>query len=68
MSRITIDTLQSKVEFIILSLGGKPDSDFEENKKNQDEFDNVSGMLKEKMNDCKTKLKERNELIAMFGF
>jgi hypothetical protein len=68
MSRITIDTLQSKIEFIILSLGGKPDSEFEENKKNQDEFENISSMLKEKMNSCKSKLKERNELIAMFGF
>ena len=32
MSRITIDTLSTKVEFIVLSLGGKPDGDLEENK------------------------------------
>jgi len=33
-SRITIDTLQSKVEYMVLSLGGKPDEEKEENKKN----------------------------------
>jgi hypothetical protein len=27
MSRIKINTLQTKVEYIVLSLGGKPDSD-----------------------------------------
>ena len=27
MSRIKINTLQSKIEYIILALGGKPDQD-----------------------------------------
>ena len=35
-SRITIDTLLSKVEFIVLSLGGKPDEEKEINKKNEE--------------------------------
>lgn len=31
--RITIDTLQSKIEWMVLSLGGKPDEDRQENEK-----------------------------------
>jgi hypothetical protein len=34
MSRIAIETLSTKVEFIVLSLGGRPDGDLELNKKN----------------------------------
>jgi hypothetical protein len=30
--RIKVETLQSKIEFIILALGGKPDADVAENK------------------------------------
>ena len=59
MSRIAIETLQAKVEFIIISLGGKPDEELEENKKNQDQFDNLSTDLKLKMKECKNKLVER---------
>ncbi len=47
MSRITIDTLSSKVEYIVLSLGGKPDGDLEQNKRNQEEFDQLTAVIKD---------------------
>lgn len=47
MSRITIDTLSTKVEFIVLSLGGRPDGDLEQNKKNQEEFDQITAVIKD---------------------
>ena len=34
MSKVILNTLQSKVEYMVLSLGGKPDEEKEENKKN----------------------------------
>jgi hypothetical protein len=46
MSRITIKTLQTKVEFMVLSLGGKPDGDMMDNQRIQDEFDSLSTILK----------------------
>lgn len=67
-SRITIDTLQSKIEFVVLSLGGKPDEEKEENKRNMDQFDSISAILKLKMKECKDKLKERSSLIENVGF
>ena len=33
-SRITIETLQSKVEYMVMSLGGKPNEEKEANRKN----------------------------------
>eukprot|EP00347_Sterkiella_histriomuscorum_P002197 403369092 len=68
MSRIKILTLQSKVEYIILSLGGKPDQDAEENKKNLDEFEYTSISIKNNLNTCKDRLKERTERISLYGY
>ena len=56
MSRITINTLLSKTEFIVLSLGGKPDEDKEEDKKNQDQFDKISDLIKSRMKIAKEKI------------
>lgn len=67
MSRIKISTLQSKVEYIILALGGKPDQDVEDNKRNLDEFEYASQSIKTALNTCKDRLKERTEKIALFG-
>jgi len=47
MSRIKINTLQSKVEYIILSLGGKPDQDVEENNYLLEQFKQTSDIMKE---------------------
>ena len=47
MARIKIDTLQTKIEFIVLSLGGKPDEDMEENQKNEDMFESIAQLLKD---------------------
>jgi hypothetical protein len=68
MSRITIDTLLTKTEFIVLSLGGKPDEDKEEDKKNQDKFDKVSDLIKTRMKVAKEKIQDRNNVIADKGF
>ena len=67
-SRIAIDTLQAKLEFIVMSLGGRPDEEKEEMKRNQEEFDNISTLLKECMSNTKSKLKERQEIIKDGGF
>jgi hypothetical protein len=40
----------------------------EENRKNLDEFEYTSLSLKQTLNDCKDRLKERNTKITMFGY
>ena len=59
MSRIKIQTLQSKVEFIILALGGKPDADKVENSRYLAEFDGVSTEVKQELQKCRALLGER---------
>ena len=34
MSKVSLDTLQSKVEYMVLSLGGVPDQDKKDNQRN----------------------------------
>ena len=68
MSRLKLTTLQAKVEFIILSLGGKPDSDTQENKKNLSEFELATTSIKDILNTCKLMLKERQDKIKLFGY
>ena len=68
MSRLKLQTLQAKVEFIILSLGGKPDQDTQENRRNLSEFEMTSVSIKETLNVCKDRLKERQEKIKLFGY
>lgn len=40
----------------------------EENKRNLDEFEYASLSIKNNLNSCKEKLKERTERIALFGY
>lgn len=47
MSRIKIKTLQAKNEFIILALGGKPDSEEQDNRRNLGEFEMTSQSIKD---------------------
>ncbi len=68
MSRIKIKTLQAKNEFIIMALGGKPDSDEQDNRKNLGEFEMTSQSIKETLKQCKDRLRERTEKIALFGY
>lgn len=68
MSRIKITTLQSKVDFIILALGGTPDSDASEAKRNVNEFELTAGSIKELLSTCRERLKERTEKIKLFGY
>ena len=63
MSKVILDTLQSKVEFMVLGLGGKPDQEKQEDQRNQDQFDKITVIIKDKMKEIKDKLKERKELI-----
>ena len=66
--RIKIATLQTKIEFMILSLGGKPDADKAENKFYEGEFENTAKTIKENLKACREKLAERSEKIALFGY
>ena len=68
MSRITISTLQSKVEYMVISLGGPPDQEREINKRNEAEFDTISTNLKAEMKTCQTKLEDRTNIIQEFKF
>ena len=52
----------------MLSLGGKPDEEKAEKRRNEDEFEDISNLLKAKMKQCKEKLKDRSELISSVGF
>jgi hypothetical protein len=38
-SKIKVETLTSKIEFMVLALGGKPDADVAENKKYLNELE-----------------------------
>ena len=40
----------------------------EENRKNLDEFEYTTMNIKNSLNTCKDKLKERTEKISLFGF
>ena len=40
----------------------------EENKKNLDEFEYTSLSIKTNLNNCKDRLKERTEKIALYGY
>ena len=42
MSKVILDTLQSKVEYMVLGLGGKPDQEKQDDKRNQDQFDSIT--------------------------
>lgn len=63
MSRIKINTLQSKIEFIILSLGGKPDHDVEENRQSVNYFEKVSKRIQEDLTTAADMLSKRQNLI-----
>jgi len=67
-SKIKVETLTSKIEFMVLALGGKPDADVAENKKYLSELETTQQSIKTDMNLAKTKLSERNETIALVGF
>jgi hypothetical protein len=66
--RIKIGTLQTKIEFMVLSLGGKPDADKEENKFYEKEFEDTSKKIKDDLKICREKLAERSEKIALYGY
>lgn len=51
-----------------MSLGGRPDADTQENKKNLSEFEMTSATIKDTLNVCKDRLKERQEKIKLFGY
>jgi hypothetical protein len=67
-SKIKVETLTSKIEFMVLALGGKPDADVAENKNYLKELETTQQSIKTDMNLAKTKLSERNETIALVGF
>lgn len=58
-SRIKLNTLQEKVEYIVLKLGGKPDEEIEENKQSIDEFERTFALVNKQLHMCKEKLEER---------
>lgn len=66
--RIKIATLQTKIEFMILSLGGKPDADKAENEFYEGEFEKTAKTIKENLKECRVKLAERGEKITLFGY
>ena len=66
--RIKVETLQSKIEFMILALGGKPDADVAENKRYLKEIEETSASIKNDLQLSKTKLSERNEIISLVGY
>jgi len=57
--RIKISTLQSKIEFMILALGGKPDEDVAENKFYLKEFEDYAKAIKSNLSQCRERLAER---------
>ena len=61
--RIKIATLQTKIEFMILSLGGKPDADKIENLFYETEFENTSKMIKDNLKECRNKIEDRSKKI-----
>lgn len=67
-SRIKLNTLQEKVEYIVLKLGGKPDEEIEENKQSIDEFERTFALVNKQLHMCKEKLEERQTKIEQFGY
>jgi hypothetical protein len=60
--------LSSKVEFMILALGGKRDADVAENNFYIDKFESTAKEVKEGLKEIRQQLGERLEKIAKFGF
>ena len=58
-ARLKINTLQSKIEFIILSLGGKPDPDMAENNYYINKQESIGKDIKAELKKGRTLLADR---------
>ena len=61
--KLKLETLTSKVEYMIMALGGRPDRDVEQNEYLINQFEEEATNLKEGLSEIKDKLKERVETI-----
>jgi hypothetical protein len=61
--QVKINTLQTKIEYMILALGGKPDEDQVENKYLLNQFEQTRSEIKSELQKAHGLLKERNETI-----
>jgi hypothetical protein len=61
--KVKISTMQTKIEFMILSLGGKPDEDQLENNHLLSQFEQTRSEIKKELKQAHGLLMERNETI-----
>lgn len=61
--KVKISTMQSKIEFMILALGGKRDQDKLDNLRLLDQFEQTHKEIKMELSNAHNLLKERNETI-----
>ena len=64
-TEVKIKTLQGKIEYIILKLGGEEDQDALQNKDLLQQFEETNKEIKNQLKEAHEKLKERNEMIAI---
>ena len=67
-NKIKIEGLQSKIETMVLSLGGRPDEDKRENKYLLSQFEETQREIKSELKQAHELLTQRAETIATWGY
>ncbi len=61
-------TITDKLEFMIISLGGQPDQTAVEGKRNLNEYQFKTEVIRVNINKIEQLVKERDEIIKLHGF